>query len=139
MPYVLSYCADQLFRFALLSSDSGLVDKDADGWDYPAVDWYSSPEPWRVIFTLVNLWKNAGFWSIVYLAGMLAISPEYYEAARMDGASGWRRSASITLPLARAADHYQRAAEHRPYILCGLWSLLSGARRTAAYSTRPLT
>jgi len=99
VPYVLSYVLISYFVFALLSADSGLIDKLLTQIGLPAVDWYSSAEPWRVILTLVNLWKNAGFWSIVYLAGMLAISPEYYEAARIDGASKWVQIRSITLPL----------------------------------------
>jgi putative aldouronate transport system permease protein len=99
VPYVLSYVLISYFVFALLSADSGLIDKWLTWAGLPSVDWYSSPEPWRVILTLVNLWKNAGFWSIVYLAGMLAISPEYYEAALMDGASKWNQIWTITLPL----------------------------------------
>jgi putative aldouronate transport system permease protein len=99
VPYVLSYVLISYFVFALLSADSGVIDKLLTGMGLPSVDWYSSAEPWRVILTLVNLWKNAGFWSIVYLAGMLAISPEYYEAARIDGASKWVQIRLITLPL----------------------------------------
>lgn len=99
VPYVLSYVLISYFIFALLSADSGLIDKWLTWAGLPSVDWYSSAEPWRVILTLVNLWKNAGFWSIVYLAGMLAISPEYYEAALMDGASKWNQVWTITLPL----------------------------------------
>lgn len=51
------------------------------------------------MLTFVNLWKNIGFWSIVYLAGILAINPEYYDAARVDGASRWQQVWLITLPL----------------------------------------
>jgi len=99
VPYVLSYVLISYFVFALLSADTGLIDRLLTSVGLPSVDWYSSPEPWRVILTLVNLWKNAGFWSIVYLAGMLAINPEYYEAARIDGASRLAQIRTITLPL----------------------------------------
>jgi putative aldouronate transport system permease protein len=63
------------------------------------VSWYQSPQYWPVILTLVTVWKNGGFWSIVYLAGMIAINPEYYEAASLDGARGWQKIWYITLPL----------------------------------------
>jgi putative aldouronate transport system permease protein len=99
VPYVLSYVLISYFVFALLSSDSGLVDNMLTWMGFPSVDWYTSPRPWRVILMMVNLWKNAGFWSIVYLAGMLAISPELYEAARVDGASRLAQIRHITLPL----------------------------------------
>ncbi len=52
-----------------------------------------------MILTLVTVWKNGGFWSIVYLAGMIAINPEYYEAASLDGATAWQKIWHITLPL----------------------------------------
>ena len=99
LPYVLSYVLISYFVFALLSSDSGLLDKLLTRIGLHPVDWYSSPQYWPAILTIVNLWKSAGFWSIVYLAGILAISPEYYEAARIDGANKWAQIRYITLPL----------------------------------------
>ena len=99
LPYVLSYVLISYFVFALLSSDSGLLDKLLIRIGLHPVDWYSSPQYWPAILTIVNLWKSAGFWSIVYLAGILAISPEYYEAARIDGANKWAQIRYITLPL----------------------------------------
>lgn len=99
LPYVLSYVLISYFVFALLSSDTGLLDRQLVRIGLPAVAWYSSPQYWPAILTIVNLWKGAGFWSIVYLAGILAISPEYYEAARMDGANKWAQIRYITLPL----------------------------------------
>ncbi|HLZ57406.1 MAG TPA: ABC transporter permease subunit [Ktedonosporobacter sp.] len=98
-PYFLSWVIVGYFVFALLNTNSGMVDKILVQFGLPSIDWYGSPQYWPVILVLVNLWKNAGFWSIVYLAGMVAINPEYYEAAEMDGASKWQQIRSITLPL----------------------------------------
>jgi putative aldouronate transport system permease protein len=98
-PYLFSYVIINYFVFALLDSQSGLVDHLLVSLGGHAIDWYSSPQYWPVILTLVNLWKNGGFWSIVYLAGIIAISPEYYEAASMEGASTWQKIWHITLPL----------------------------------------
>ena len=63
------------------------------------VSWYREAEYWPAILTLVNLWKGVGFSALVYFAGMLEINPEYYEAARLDGASAWQLIRWITLPL----------------------------------------
>lgn len=98
-PYFLSWVIVGYFAFALLNTDNGLIDKSLAHFGLPSIDWYASPQYWPVILVLVNLWKNAGFWSIIYLAGIIAINPEYYEAARMDGASKWQQIRSITLPL----------------------------------------
>jgi raffinose/stachyose/melibiose transport system permease protein len=48
---------------------------------------------------LVVIWQYAGYMMIIFLAGLKSIPPEVYEAAALDGASGWRRFRSITWPL----------------------------------------
>lgn len=98
-PYFLSYIIISYFVFGLLNADTGMLDRILPRFGLPAVDWYSSPQFWPTILTLVNLWKGVGFWSIVYLAGIIAINPEYYEAARVDGANKWQQIRSLTLPL----------------------------------------
>ena len=54
---------------------------------------------WAIILTTV--WWVTGYYLVIYLAGLQDIPPELYEAAAIDGASGWRRFWSITLPLLR--------------------------------------
>ncbi len=98
-PYLFSYVIINYFVFALLDTQNGLVDHFLSGVGMHPIDWYSSPQYWPVILTLVNLWKSGGFWSIVYLAGIIAINPEYYEAASIDGATTWHKIRYITLPL----------------------------------------
>jgi len=57
---------------------------------------------WPMIsLIIVNIWRGMPFYAISILAGMQTISPEYYEAAQMDGASGWKQFLHITLPLLR--------------------------------------
>jgi len=98
-PYLFSYVIINYFVFALLDTTNGLVNHTITAVGGQGVSWYQSPQFWPVILTLVTVWKNAGFWSIVYLAGIIAINPEYYEAATLDGASKWRQIWRITLPL----------------------------------------
>ena len=98
-PYLFSYVIINYFVFALLNTSNGLVNHLLMGLGMHTINWYASPQYWPVILTLVNLWKNAGFWSIVYLAGIIAINPEYYEAASLDGATTWQKIWHITLPM----------------------------------------
>jgi len=53
----------------------------------------------RLAVILVNVWKNAPFMAIIFLAGLQVVPEELYEAARVDGASATRRFVSITLPM----------------------------------------
>ncbi|MFG2500659.1 carbohydrate ABC transporter permease [Streptomyces sp. NPDC048441] len=69
------------------------------------IAWLSTTEPpwyWLVIVT-VRLWLQAGFYMILFLAGLQRISPVLYEAAAVDGARpGWQVLRHITLPQLRA-------------------------------------
>ncbi|UMV48399.1 sugar ABC transporter permease [Paenibacillus macerans] len=61
--------------------------------------WLTNPQ--LVIWTIaaVSIWQSAGFQMAIYLAGLQSISQEYYEAARIDGASSWKSFFKVTLPL----------------------------------------
>jgi len=98
-PYLVSYVLVSYFVFALLNADNGLLNHMLAVLHIPAVDWYASPQYWPLILTLVYLWKSIGFGTVIYIAGMVAISPEYYEAAQLDGANKWQQVRFITLPL----------------------------------------
>ncbi|EAA0301685.1 sugar ABC transporter permease [Listeria monocytogenes] len=69
----------------------GLMDKGVNHLLDPSKYWW--------IAVLSDLWKEVGWGTILYLAGMSRIDPTFYEAARIDGASKLRQIRSITLPL----------------------------------------
>ncbi len=60
--------------------------------------WFGSPRTAMPSVIMVNLWQGIPFFAVTLLAGLKAIDPEYYEAARIDGASAWRCFLHITLP-----------------------------------------
>ena len=62
------------------------------------VNWYQEPKYWPFILTFTNLWKGVGYSSVIYLSSIVGISEEYYEAARLDGATKWQQITKITLP-----------------------------------------
>ena len=98
-PYFLSYVIIGYMVFGVLNGDNGALNHFLSIFGIAPINWYAAPQWWPLILTIVNLWKHIGFWAIVYLAGILAINPEYYEAARIDGANWWQQTRSITLPL----------------------------------------
>jgi len=53
----------------------------------------------KVSLILVNVWKNAPFMAIIFLAGLQGVPAELYEAAKVDGANSWHRFWSITFPM----------------------------------------
>ncbi|MDQ7879500.1 sugar ABC transporter permease [Microbacterium sp. QXD-8] len=65
----------------------------------PEQGWLSDPRYAMGAVMLVGVWKNVGFYMVIYLAGLQSIPVDMYEAARLDGAGPWQRFRSITLPL----------------------------------------
>lgn len=62
------------------------------------VAFLQEPGWFRTIFVGSGIWQELGWGSIIYLSALSAINEEYYEAARIDGASRWQQLVSITLP-----------------------------------------
>ncbi|NUU60088.1 ABC transporter permease [Bacillus sp. FJAT-27264] len=58
-----------------------------------------SPRQALILVTLTMIWQSIGFQMLVFMTGLEAIPRMYYEAASIDGASGWRKFVHITLPL----------------------------------------
>ena len=51
----------------------------------------------------VDVWQGVGLATVIFIAGILSIPHEYFEAAKVDGAGAWQRFRNITLPLAKPA------------------------------------
>jgi multiple sugar transport system permease protein len=50
---------------------------------------------------IMSIWLSVGYYTVIYLAGMADIPPEFYDAARVDGASPWQEIRYVTIPLLR--------------------------------------
>ena len=61
--------------------------------------WLGGPSVTLVAISIMSIWKNIGYYMIIFLAGLQNIPRSYYEAAEMDGAGPVRRFFSITLPI----------------------------------------
>lgn len=65
--------------------------------------WLVNPSLALFSVALVDVWKGIGLATLIYIAGLASISPEYYEAARIDGATPVQRFWRVTVPLVRPA------------------------------------
>lgn len=63
------------------------------------VEWMTDPTANFVAMCMTNIWLGIPFMMVTLLGGLQSISAEYYEAADMDGASGWQKFRNITMPL----------------------------------------
>jgi raffinose/stachyose/melibiose transport system permease protein len=71
------------------------------GLGFLQTSWLSSPGFALTSVALVEVWRWAGLHMLIFLAGMQAIDPSLYEAARLDGTNAWQRFRYITLPALR--------------------------------------
>lgn len=74
---------------------------EAIGIDGPG--WLTDPALALFSVALVDLWKGVGLATLIFIAGLAAISPDYYEASRIDGATRMQQFRRITLPLVQPA------------------------------------
>jgi multiple sugar transport system permease protein len=65
----------------------------------PGPSWLGNPALAMLSIIVINTWRGLPFYGITLLAGLQTVPPELYEAATIDGASGWQRFRYVTLPL----------------------------------------
>lgn len=98
-PYVLGVAVVAVLWRYLLDSNIGLVNHYLGVLGLPSDTAWLTSQPWAWISLVgVTVWWTLGFNAIIYLAALGEISPDLYEAARMDGANGWQRFVHVTLP-----------------------------------------
>nr|WP_314464729.1 ABC transporter permease subunit [uncultured Clostridium sp.] len=100
LPFLMSWVVISYLVFAFLSAETGLINKSIlEPLGKNDINWYQSKQYWPFILILVNTWKGIGYSMIIYLSSVVGISQDYFEAARLDGASKWQQIKNITLPL----------------------------------------
>lgn len=102
LPNLLSWVVIGFIVYAFLNADTGFVNNTIlRSLGIEPVSWYTKANAWPVILVIVNLWKNIGYQSIIYMAAISGIDKEIYEAAAIDRASKIKQIFKITLPLLR--------------------------------------
>ncbi len=103
LPAVLPMIAVGIVFKSILNPDTGMLNLGlrSVGLGALAQQWLTdiSLALWSVIG--VDTWKGVGYIMVILIAGVVAIPRDYYEAASIDGASGWQAFRYITLPLLR--------------------------------------
>jgi len=124
-PVVTTVVAVAIIWRYLFHTRYGLINYALGHFGIGPIDWLGDPHWAMPALVLFAVWKNFGYNMIILLAGLQAIPLDLYEAARIDGASAWRRFWHITLPGLRPvlllvavitiAGYFQLFAE--PYVM----------------------
>lgn len=92
----LVYLFTSVDKTGLINNIIALFNPDAE-----RVSFMQNPKNFLPVLVITDIWKEAGWGTILYLAALSAIDPQLYEAAQVDGAGRWKRMWHITLPSLR--------------------------------------
>jgi multiple sugar transport system permease protein len=101
VPWLLPLLVSASVWAWMLNSESGIVNAALAVVGIPQVNWLTSPQ-WSLVSVLIaNIWIGIPFNLVILYSGLQNIPEEIYEAAALDGATGWQRFWRITFPLLR--------------------------------------
>ena len=98
LPVVTTLLAVAIVWRYLYHPRFGLVNYALLSVGFEPIDWLGDPQWAMPALILLAVWKNFGYSMLIFLAGLQAISPSLYEAARIDGASWWQQQWYVTIP-----------------------------------------
>ena len=99
LPVIVSGVVTALVAAWIFNDNYGVINSLLKAAGLEPIPWLSSPTWAMPSIIITTLWIRIGFCMVVYLAGLQGIPSEYYDAAQVDGASGWRQFRHITWPL----------------------------------------
>ncbi|SHH66738.1 putative aldouronate transport system permease protein [Butyrivibrio fibrisolvens DSM 3071] len=101
LPHFMSYAVvAAIFTLFLSNSSTGFINETLKEWGVisTSIDFLHSTKMWRPIFYLINMWKETGWGTVIFLATLAGINPEIYEAADIDGATRLQKIWYVTVP-----------------------------------------
>ncbi|MCB2352976.1 ABC transporter permease [Clostridium estertheticum] len=98
LPYFISWVIVGVISYNIFSFEHGTFNSVLKFFHVAAIDMYSKPLAWVVIIIIFCAWQGLGYGTVLYLAAIMGIDTEIYEAAEIDGANIFERIRYITLP-----------------------------------------
>jgi putative aldouronate transport system permease protein len=98
LPHFVSWVVFGSIIITFLNPTEGIVNQIIQAFGGKSIFFMSDPKYFRSIVVIADIWKEAGYGTIIYLAAITGVDPSLYEAGRIDGASKWQTARYITLP-----------------------------------------
>lgn len=102
-PVLVSTIGVGIMYKSLLDPFHGMVNAVLNFFGLPQPGWFTDPNLAIYTIAAVDIWKGVGIATLIFMAGIVAIPRDYFEAARIDGAGAWKTLRTITMPLSRGA------------------------------------
>lgn len=98
LPYFISWVVVGIIAYNILNLDTGTINNILSNLGFEKINFYTSTDSWPFILVFASAWKNVGYGTVLYLAAIMGIDSEIYEAAKIDGANIFQRIFKITIP-----------------------------------------
>ena len=101
LPHFMSWTVTAaVFTLFLSTSSTGFINETLKSWGLisQSIDFMHDTKLWRWVYYIVNIWKETGWGTVIFLATLAGINPEIYEAADIDGASRLQKIWYVTVP-----------------------------------------
>lgn len=98
LPHFLSWVILGGILLDMLSTDGGLVNQALGWFGIEPIFFLGNGDWFRFTVIVSDVWKDFGFSTIIFLAALSGINPDFYEAALIDGANRWQQTLKITIP-----------------------------------------
>lgn len=106
LPHVISLVVIGLLWQFMLIDRLGVVNKVLSRVGLQSQSWLGDPNLALGSLLAITVWFLMGYYMVLFLAGLQEIPPEYYEAAKIDGAKPWQTFKDITLPLLKPTSFF---------------------------------
>ncbi len=97
LPVVVSIVVVAI-AFKWLYAPNGLLNYFMEVLNLPAIDWLSSPKVAMTSVAMVTIFKGVGYYMMIYLASLMSVPKELYEAAEIDGANEFQKHMTVSVP-----------------------------------------
>ncbi|MDR3596131.1 ABC transporter permease subunit [Clostridium sp.] len=98
LPYFISWVVVGVIAYNILNVENGTINGLLSKIGLEKFNFYSNPYVWPFILIFASAWKNVGYGTVLYLAAIMGIDAEIYEAAKIDGANIFQRIFKVTIP-----------------------------------------
>ncbi|MBX3070478.1 MAG: sugar ABC transporter permease [Thermomicrobiales bacterium] len=101
LPTLTPYVVAALIWQFVVHRDFGILNMTLVKLGRDPVNWIGDPDMALKSITMLEVWRGVGFWTLLFLAALIGLPKELYQAAAIDGANAWQRFRHLTIPLLR--------------------------------------
>lgn len=98
LPYFISWVVVGMIAYNFLNVEHGTINSLISKLGAEKINFYGTTWVWPIILVFFSAWKNVGYGTVLYLAAIMGIDTEIYEAAEIDGANIFQRIFKVTIP-----------------------------------------